>query len=458
MLLYLLTILLLKDFTYPKYSFLYTGSGYDSSVTQLKQVSQLKKTRICSEQQKYNYDDCLVVIDSFVDGYYCSGSNINSALSKIKGSTEILYIYAYEVQQVDFNNLKEQMVVFFSNYGTSDEEQSSKKLDAQDYLKLTIQNMLNLPFNKRINNFTNIAKSKKIKDTYGNPISIVGNIKNKVSCLFMMSSNIVKIINNDLDINTFFLGDNSYFADDSLKVNTTHFIIDDISKNYINKIIDNGIIQASQFGYFDYSSGYGYGFNITYSNKDFIISSNKNNNELFTIPYEIAPIFNIITDEQKFIIQNNANLDKYNGINITVRPSVERYPILHESSFNIESIGWEKVDKSKKPYLTLSIDESIAKFEPPENFDFEYANATAYYYEPINRNDNGNNDNENNNGDGNGNGDGNNDDKSKLGLIIGVVVACVVVVAVVIIVVIIIIKKKKAQKSQSDGEAEVEEE
>ena len=156
MLLYLLTILQLKGFTYPKYSFLYTGSGFDKSVVYMKEVSQMKKNRICREQNRYSYENCQVVIDSFLDGYYCKGSDINSALSRITGSTEILYIYAYEVEQVDFNNLREQMVVFFSNYGTTDDS-NSQKLDAQYFLELTIQNMLNLPFNKNPNNLNNIA-------------------------------------------------------------------------------------------------------------------------------------------------------------------------------------------------------------------------------------------------------------------------------------------------------------
>ena len=89
----------------------------------------------------------------------------------------------------------------------------------------------------------------------------------------------------------------------------------------------------------------------------------------FNIPYKIAPIFNLITDFNYFVIQNSTKLESYNGINITVRNKIEMSPILYEvNKITIETKGWSEEEKNKGPKLILSIDEKIADFNPPEDF------------------------------------------------------------------------------------------
>lgn len=423
-----------KCFSYPKYSFLYTGSGYGEDVKDIKDYAKKEKYRICEEQSRYSIDNCLVVLEQFVEPYYCEGSKINKELSKIKTTTEILFVYAYDVTEVDFSNLKEQMIIFFENYGIYHDD-SSKKLDGKLLLKQTINYMLGLSSDKSSNRLLNLAHSMKPKDTDDNLISIAGNIKDKVSGLFMLGYSIVKIIKDDLNVDTFYLN-SGYFADESLKVKSTFFILDIYYNVPSDNIIREDIIQPSQFGVYDFASIYRKGYNITYLENDFMVSaipkSSHDEKTSFNIPYKIAPIFNLITDFNYFVIQNSTKLESYNGINITVRNKIEMSPILYEvNKITIETKGWSEEEKNKGPKLILSIDEKIADFNPPEDFPLSFEKVPAYSYVPLNRKD-----------------------KKNIGLIVGVTVACVVVVAIVIVVVVIIIKKNQANKGSEDEGAE----
>ena len=147
-------------------------------------------------------DLCVATYNSLQDMHYSDGLDINQKLSTFSSSDKLLIISGKDMkQEIDFNNLKSQMGVQIIN--SLDESEDSddeyyKQISKKSKMANISPQINKVVFNymKNIKNdlFTNNKISHKhIKKEYVNPsqISIVGNIKEKVSFLTIAYATII---------------------------------------------------------------------------------------------------------------------------------------------------------------------------------------------------------------------------------------------------------------------------
>lgn len=129
-----------------------------------------------------------------LQGYYFSqGSSINDVLKSIPKQTEFLIIVGYGFYEIDFNDLISQMKIGFEYDNEVSEEENIRK----NYFRETIKRMRNVSFDGSNEKFMEFFKTKKhSKEDNQEIISIVGNIKKKVSFLGL-DSEIFKFAKND---------------------------------------------------------------------------------------------------------------------------------------------------------------------------------------------------------------------------------------------------------------------
>lgn len=431
-------LVLSKEYKYPKLTCILVGSGFSQKdaddYNKDRKNNKVKRCEYWSSdafdpQDRMDYDDCIALLSSLIEYKYSDGSNFNNFLSGVSKATEYLYIEGSDMDELDFSHLKSQMKVHLYYSKPS----NFKKMDKMQFYK-SLKNKISSISTQAINNNKNIEASDNVI------LPLNGNIKEKVSFLSISGASI-KIINDDLNIHSFYLL-NSRLSSDSKQIKTNFFLVD---KYQYDDNMRNIKYDVDQFSFIpDFRDAKKY--EVIYTNKSIDINYTRYSQELklASIPYEHMSIFNVISEVTNIVItlEDGVNPANLPGLNISVmeEPSTDS-PMSKQLSSNPIEItlnGWENVEENNKPKVTLTYDKEKYSYSPSEGSSLKITPEDSYEYQPQNKPD-----------DSGPKSKG----KSNVGMIVGIVVAVVVAIVIVIVVVIIVIRKKKAkQGSASEGE------
>lgn len=441
MLVFLLPLLIVsKDAKYPKFVHIWVGPDSQDEVNYQKELRKNKKA-FCKELEKeghMSYDECIDYINAWNDDQYSPGPNINSAISNVDKTTEVLMIQGTNIGEVDLSNLKSQMLVYITSYGGS--TKISKKC-YKDYVVELYKKMKKVSFDGSPKSFIRLINSNENKHIKEKEITLInGGIKDKVAFLCLDSLN-VRFTGSDLNIHSLYLKD-SLIDEDSKKIKSNFLIISpDCYCDNSDVFSSANFIQVSQFSLIN-NDYYPRKYRIIYNQDSWSVNGGSDLNSpikcygsKISIPYKNAGVFNLMgyTNLVDIYLTEGVELDTYNGINIT---NYERIEIIKEYSrslsekevFELTSTNWDSVDKDKCPKVTLIYDKSVFQLND-ENFSpLKTSEENLFSYKPKNKKGLG------------------------PGAIAGIVIACVAVVAIIIVVVIIVIRKKKQAKDNSSKE------
>lgn len=417
----------------PKFSSIYVGPNFSEESVQ-KDLEEIKreeeKCKSDERDEDESYEDCMAYINSLEGYFYSKGSDINSVLKKVSKATEYLMIVGFNFGEIDFNNLKAQMVVHFEYDNDVNEESYRNK----KHLHQMIKRMKKVKFDGSEKSLIEFGRTKKPSyDYFDEVISIVGDMKKRVSYLDL-SDGYFKFIKSDANCHTIYC-DFAQINPESKKIRSDNFIFG--SKLYETSgeyLFTDDLVQVNQIGYFLSNSDINE-LLISYHESYWIIydESNYYNDEII-IPYKSATTINTLSYATHYIIEldSESEIDSFKPINISIGPSTEFFAkTLEKMAITIEQRNFDKVDIEKRPKITLVYDKDSYSFDQNANTGFKVDEQPIYTYEPQNRS--------------NG--------KTNVGMIVGIVVAVVVVIVIVIVVVIIVLRKKKNAGDNSASEA-----
>lgn len=452
MFLCLLISLIASKIKLPKFSQFLVGEGLDSKVLE-ESLKYLKKNakKICESENddQYYIDLCIATYESMEQAKCSDPDNFNKVLSEFSKVNEFLIIIGSFNTDIDLSKLKTEMVVTITYDDDLDIDiDMAKSLESQNkYIKLLMKNarkMIQSHFDgspKSILRYASLVfDNKKIKGDKIGTVPLIGDVKNKVSYL-VIGASIVKITQSDLNApRSLFAG--CVIDKDSKKIKSKHFIADYSTQILMTETIKEKF-EVGQYGIllgtmYEYSP-----YRINCNPQDWTVeynSGSKWKSLNVKIPYKSASSFNLIVYTYSFNINNNANLDKYSPINISVLESIKMSPMAKKLDDGLQQIeitqtNFDDVPKDQRPSLTLSYDPEEFQFEKSTDDPFHISEESPFSYKPMNKKN------------------------INIGMIVGIVVAVVVVIAIVIVVVIIVLRKKKnAQQSASEGEGQHEDE
>lgn len=416
----------------PKFSSIYVGPNFSEESVQKDLEEEIKREEeTCKSDERdedESYEDCMAYINSLEGYFYSKGSDINSVLKKVSKATEYLIIVGFNFGEIDFNNLKAQMVVHFEYDDTYDEESYRNK----KHLHQMIKRMKKVKFDGSEKSLIEFGRTKKPSYYFGEVISIVGDMKKKVPYLDLSDGHF-KFIKSDANCHTIYC----YFAKinpESKKIRSDNFIFGstlyETSGDYL---FTDDLVQVNQIGYYPSSSNINE-LHILYHKGYWLIDCKSSYDDEIIIPYKSATTINTLSYATHYIIEldSESEIDSFKPINISVGPSTGFFAkTLEKMAITIEPKNFDEVDIEKRPKITLVYDKDSYSFDQKENTGFKVDEQPIYTYEPQNRS--------------NG--------KTNVGMIVGIVVAVVVVIVIVIVVVIIVLRKKKNAGDNSASEA-----
>lgn len=386
-----------------------------------------------------SYDDCVDYIDAMNDDQYSPGPNINSAISNVDKTTEVLMIQGNNIGEVDLSNLKSQMLVYITSYGNSE---NALKKSYKNYVKELYKKMKKVSFDGSTKSFIKLINSYENMHIKEKETTLInGGIKDKVAFLCLKNFN-VKFTGSDLNIHSLYL-DNTLIDEDSKKIKSNFLIISPYYYCENKYVFSNAnLIQVGQFSLMN-SGEFLNKYRIIFNQDSWSVNSGSDlkspikcyDGSIISIPYEYADVFNLIGYASQVDIcrDEETELDAYKGINITNFEELEiikdySKSLSEKEEFKLTSTNWDDVDKNIIPKVTLVYDKSVFELNAQEFTPLQYGEESLYSYKP----------------------------KGKKGLgpgaIAGIVIACVVVVAIIIVIVIIVIRKKKQAKDNSSKE------
>lgn len=417
----------------PKFSSIYVGPNFSEESVQKDLEEEIKreeeKCKSDERDEDESYEDCMAYINSLEGYFYSKGSDINSVLKKVSKATEYLIIVGFNFGEIDFNNLKAQMVVHFEYDDTYDEESYRNK----KHLHQMIKRMKKVKFDGSEKSLIEFGRTKKPSDFYDEVVSIVGDMKKKVSYLDLNDGHF-KFIKSDANCHTIYC-EYAKINPESKKIRSDSFIFGTtLYRTSGEYLFTDDLVQVNQIGYFPSSSNINE-LPISYHKNNWIIydESSYYNDEII-IPYKSATTINTLSYATHYIIEldSESEIDSFKPINISIGPSTGFFAkTLEKMAITIEQRNFDKVDIEKRPKITLVYDKDSYSFDQNANPGFKVDEQPIYNYEPQNRS--------------NG--------TTNVGMIVGIVVAVVVVIVIVIVVVIIVLRKKKKAGDNSASEA-----
>ena len=165
-------------------------------------------------------------------------SAVNSALSQIDSSIELLYIHNAVIgQKIDFNKLPSQMIVVLSSSYDTPQSFSSIDWTLKDDFNSNPKSFFQL-----FNEFSNFKPKEEGEEL---PVRIVGNISSKVSTLILTTQE-YQIVDSDLMIDNLILAAAPFNGKDSPNKIMSNILISDISN--FNPNLEK--IETNHLGYY----------------------------------------------------------------------------------------------------------------------------------------------------------------------------------------------------------------
>lgn len=437
---------------FPKHSYIFISEEMtQDDIDVFKNGYIANIDNICSEEEG---EEAKLMSDEWIEQCHASfkaldkmiastNSEINAKLSSVPSDNKFLYIMGPFSSEVDLNKLKSQMVVVvntFDFFGYARTLESYKKLMMhslttmaktkldvnQDNYKKMVENK-----NHKVDDRTNDYYGETCEREYLESISLVGNIKDKVSFLIIKNAEL-KVVTSELNVNSVYFEDCSVLHRDSLKVKSNHIVSHFLS--HLDIMDAKSQLGINQYGLV-FDQDYGERPIITYKNEEWEIDGS--GKRIFKVPYSVAKTFNLLSIPAEFEVnlEEGVSLSSYNALNLTVNDVFNFYGpgyIQEEKpKIVIKGNGWDNIAKIDRPKITLVYDNTKYDYDDSNeifNVDKVTAGQTTDPSEKPPK-------------------------KNKTGMIVGIVFAVVIVIVIVVVVVVIVIRKKKAaQDSASQQE------